>query len=231
MKYTLICFFVNLLVFSYGQNSNNSNECLCFDGIGSKNGDSPEFTYEFSNQQRVSICGFWDHETHDSNDTTGSFIISEFNIFNCKNGLSYVEYSAMEICKIHAINDSIYIEYLQYLPYGKNWEWELIAIAKQEITIQSDSLKISELKKCYLKKEFIKEEVDNFLQKVESEKGIVTDWEIEISKLQLLALNGNEKAKSLLFDYEKVKEFKIDGAIAEILAESVSIVKWVNNIQ
>src|SRR5690606_15114035 len=70
--------------------------CLCFNGVGSAENDTPVITFDFSNKQKVSICGFWDHETHDSYNSTPGFIISEFNIFNCETGYSYVEFGAQE---------------------------------------------------------------------------------------------------------------------------------------
>ena len=66
--------------------------CNCFDGIGSRKGDTSIFVMKFSNGERISVCGFVDKEMEETT-------ISEFNVFECSTGKSLTEYDAMQICR------------------------------------------------------------------------------------------------------------------------------------
>lgn len=226
----LICLLQAAILF--GQKKVLENTCPCFKGIGSENGDLPVFIYEFSNNAKINFCGFWDEKQQEVADSSAlSFILSEFNVFDCKTGFSYAAFSAAETCRIIPMKDTVQIEYVEYLPAGTNWTWEYVEIGSQYITMQRDSLQISALQSSYSMKKVNDKEVDEFLRSVVSQKGIGTNWEMELGKLQFLAMNGNEKAQTLLFDYEKIKEAETSGAIAEMWLNAIAQVKWVRGIR
>lgn len=229
MQYTITIALISILFSSVTQQSVAQLNCPCYDGIGSSKGDAPVFTYSFDNGQSINVCGFVDHEMHDSNEIDKGFVISEFNIFNCESGYSYAQYDATEICRIKISNDSMRIEYLQYLPAGLSWEWELDVIANQFITTDENKLKITDLKPSYQKSNYDDDSVGKLLKTIESGRGMDNNAEIEIGKLKLLALNGNTKAREMLFNYEKLKQERADGAIAQMLSEAIATVKWVES--
>jgi hypothetical protein len=63
--------------------------------------------------------------------------------FDCKTGESYVEYGALEICRLVEMKNSIVISELKYLPSGNDWSWELLKIAEREIKTKADSIVVT----------------------------------------------------------------------------------------
>jgi hypothetical protein len=193
--------------------------CNCFNGIGSRKGDSAIFEMKFSNGESISVCGFMDKEMEVTT-------FSEFNVFECSKGKSLTEYDAMQICRLIEKKDSLVIQELKYLPTGKNWTWNLIQIAEQIITV--DDVKIfatpitPKLEKFYIDEQ----EAELFLNSLQKGKGH-NDWELELGKLEVLALKGNEKAKYILENYEKFTGQETDGAVRETWSDAKATVEWI----
>ena len=201
--------------------SNVIKTCNCFDGIGSKMGDTPTMILTFSNGQSISVCGYLDKEMQGN-------IISEFNVFDCNSGKVISEYDAMQICRIIPKKDTLIIQALKYLPTGKNWKWNLIQLGEEIITIKDKKI-ISTGIKPKLEKFSINENEANFyLNSLTKGKGHNKEWELEIGKLEVLTLLGYKKAKIILENYEEYTGQETDGAVAETWKDAVSTTQWIN---
>lgn len=199
-----------------------ADSCKCFDGIGSLKNDEPKLTYSFKNKKSVNICGFIDKEM-----TEQGFIISEFNIFDCDTGKSYVEYGAVKICRIVEKENELEIQDLRYLPIGDDWRWTLIQIGEQTIKPNGNDLYISELKPKIQPYKINKKQAEEFLHSLKQGEGFNSDWEQIIGRLEALAIIGNKKAWYILKDLEKFTGQKFDGALAETWKQSVANVNWI----
>jgi len=207
------------------EKSELTKECECFDGIGSTKVDKPILTFSFLNKKSISVCGFYDKDLQDGN----GIIISEFNVFDCSSGKSYIEYDATQTCRIKETQNSIVIEELYYLPTGKDWTWELIQIAEQTISSNENEILVSEIKpKIKPIKIDVKVQTE-FLDSIKKGQEINGEWELEIGKLVATSLSGNENAWSILKDYENYTGEKTDGALAETWKDAVSLVEWIKN--
>ena len=203
----------------------NSNElCECFDGIGSMKGDEPILRSSFSNGKLTAMCGYYDKEMKEP-----GLIISEFNIFDCETEKAIVEYGAIQICRIKEGKDSIIIEELKYLPAGNNWEWELIQIAEQIVTLENQKLVALDVIPKFQKIKINLGSQTQFLNSIKQGEGINEKWVEELCKLEILSLNGNAKAWKILKNYEEFKGDKTDGALAEQWKDALANVEWIKN--
>lgn len=201
------------------QNKNNS--CNCFDGIGSVKGEPATFEINFTNGHSISICGFLDKEKEGT-------IISEFNVFECKTGKSLTEYDATQICRLFERKDSLIIQELKYLPTGKNWDWNLIQIGEEIITINDNNIFTSGIMPKLEKFAIDDNDAKIFLTTFTKGKGHNNDWELEIGKLEVLTLLGNEQAKYLLANYDEYTGQETDGAERETWKDAKATTEWIN---
>ncbi len=157
--------------------------------------------------------------------------MSEFNIFNCSTKKSYVEYEAVQTCRITAGKDSLIIHELKYLPVGENWAWKWVQISEQTITSGENDLFVSDVNPKIAPFSVDKELQNSFLDSMKLRKnGTVKFSYGEMEKLEVLALSGNEEAWKILKNYEEFTGTTPDGALAETLNESISTVEFVNKI-
>lgn len=196
--------------------------CSCYDGIGSTKGDLPVLKSDFSNGQSLVTCGFLDDEIQAS-----GLLMSEFNVFDCASGKALVEYGAVQICRIEESSDRIVIKELKYLPVGRDWKWELHQIGEQTISIENNTVHVSVQSPKLQKIEIDPRQQELFLSTVEKGSGLNEDWEIELGKLEVLALIGNVRAWEILKDYDSYKGIQVDGALAEIWKDAVANVEWI----
>lgn len=203
-----------------------NNECKCFNGIGSSANDKPVKTFTFKNGVEVSICGY----SESGNETIG-LKISEFEIFDCKSGKSYVTFDAVENCFIKTSNDSIIVNLLDYLPNNSRWEWKSVIKAKQVITSKADSLNISQLIVCYKKTGYETKIAAEYLNNLEKGKEFDEEWEETIGRLKFLSLEGNSHAWEILKEYDKFTGFIPDGAMAEDWKDAIATVKWITDFK
>ena len=228
----LFCFFT--IACSSEKNRNNSDNknsaitipkvekeisCKCFDGIGSRNGDTANIVMNFSNGESISLCGFVDKEMEE-------MIFSEFNIFECKTGKSLTQFDATQNCRIIEKKDTLIIKELEYLPIGKNWTWEFIQIGEQIITTRDNKIFASKLSPKLEKFTIDDNDKKIFLNSLRKGTGHSKEWELEIGKLESLSLLGNEKAKNILENYEKFTGQGTDGAVAETWKDAKATVDW-----
>ncbi|SEP57169.1 hypothetical protein [Flavobacterium urocaniciphilum] len=198
----------------------NSSQCLCFDGIGSKKGNEPIHTFEFTNGKKIIVCGYLETESED-------ITISEFNIFDCETEKPLVEYGATRICKIVKKKDTLQINEYTNLPILKNFEWKLVKIGKQTITTKNNQFIISKIVPDLEKFQIDEVVAEKFLKNLKKGQGFGENWETEICFLEVLSLKGNEKAWNILKNYETFIGQETDGAIAETWKDAVSLVEWV----
>ncbi len=195
-------------------------ECVCHKGIGSAEGDKPVFVFNFSNGKRVSVCGYA-QENRD--------VISEFNVFDCATGESFVEFGAVENCRIKAHDDTLKIQLLKFLPVGDDWKWELVQIGIQTITTNLDKLEVSKLEVKYNITQIDNKLQTTFLNSLHKGSTHTDDWENVLGKLEVLSLNGNKRAWEMLkeFDVYINSDSKPDGALAEEWKDALATVKWI----
>lgn len=205
------------------QKIKTSSSCLCDKGISTTKGEKPLQIFEFTNGHAVRICGYKDESIQEDE----NMLLSEFNIFDCLSGVSYVEFGATQTCRIKTYTDTLVIEELAYLPSGENWEWQLIQIAEQKIYCNGKDIHTSKLEPK-IKLQPIDSILQNtFLNSLKKGEGFPNEWEEEIGKLVVLSLSGNEKAWEILQDYENFTGTTVDGAIAETWKEGISLVEWI----
>jgi hypothetical protein len=198
--------------------------CKCFNGIGSTTKSQPTKTFNFSNGKAISICGYQDENQIEYEN---NFQISEFDIFDCESGLSYVTYGAIEQFQIEEYEDTLILYQLNGLPNGENWSWNDVKIAKQIISLTNDSININDLKPYYKKTGYDLKTTEEFLNQITSDTVLNLEWETVIIRLKFLALEGNTKAQKLLYNFDTEFDVTIDGAVAETWKDSKATVEWI----
>ncbi len=194
------------------------NNCLCFGGIGSAKGDKPNFTFTFSTGETLAVCGYL------HNDEATENIMSEFDIFHCQSGESLLQYDATLFAQLIERPDTLLIRELVYLPSGENWEWELFPIKEQFITPDNGGFRVSEPITIVPEIQVDKERANTFLASLKKGSGITSDSESEVIKLCVLTLAGYEKAQTILENYEEFIDAQVDGALSQVLKESLILV-------
>lgn len=199
-----------------------STDCSCFNGIGSTEKDEPSLTIEFSNGTVLTVCGYEQEKINEN-----EVLISEFNVFNCKSGVSLVEYGAIQNCLVKKNKLGLQISELKFLPSGDNWKWKQVEIGIQQIFIKENQLVISDQKPAYAQAEISQTKVDSFLEGLREMKGTgkLDNPEEILGKLEILALNKVKEAGTILYDFEDYFKYQTDGAIAEQWKDAIATVK------
>lgn len=212
----------NILFNSNDDWEDSGVDCMCFNGIGSSEGDEPILVSKFSNGTSLSLCGYFDKGAQDQGLT-----MSEFNVFNCITKEALVEYDALQTCRIEEKKDVLLIRELKYLPAGEDWDWEMVQISRQEISLIDGEINVSDpipdLAKFEIDEAIQKEFIGNF----KSGSGFGSESESEIAKLEVLSLIGNENAWNILKNYEKFSGEYADGSLSEQLNDAVATVNWI----
>ncbi len=187
--------------------------CACFDGIGSDKNSQPVYSFTFSNNNAVSVCGYF----HDS-------IISEFDIFNCKTGQVLVEYSAMDECRITFINDKLTISELAYVADDDTWKRKYLEVGAKIIAVDGQKLSVTEVKSFKVKSNISENAKEEFLSGYKKGELKKMDKGEVIYRLQAIALTGNKEAYNILLDmYNKNRSAAVeDVEIGELLGEALS---------
>ena len=217
---TLLSFLLLISTLLIGQ----TNSCECFNGIGSSENDKPSLIVEFVNGQKLSVCGYEQKKISEN-----EVLISEFNVFDCKTGKSFTEYGAVQNCQVSFENGVLKIIEFKYLPAGKNWEWKQVQIGLEQIFVKENKLiVIGQKPKCENIK-IEKERIDEFFAELDSIKmnGKIENPEEILGKLEILSLNNNQKATTILFDFENYFNYVTDGAIAEQWKDAIATVNWI----
>jgi len=192
--------------------------CTCFNGIGSAEGETPILSHSFSNDETIIICGYQEHE-----------LISEFDLFNCKNGNSIARYGAVQLCHITSKKDTIEIIELKNLP-AANWEMRLMPIGRELIVIADDAIASLGQQAHFKNPEISLEQQNEFLDDLDLNKnnGLQHDWDWEeiLAKLEVLSLMKNKRAKKFLFNIQEITKYQFDGALSEQYKEALANVNW-----
>ena len=180
-------------------------ECKCFNGIGSDKSSKPLRAFEFNNHKKVSICGYSEEN-----------LISEFNIFDCANGKSLVEYNAVNNCLVEFRNNELIIYETLMLPNNEHWYFNLEKISEQKIVSNEDELIVSQIKPLKIKPN-IPENIQTEFLKNFNKLNLPT--ETKLNRLETLSLIGNKNATNILLQYEKNEN--LDGADKEYYDEII----------
>lgn len=197
--------------------------CDCFNGIGSSERDKPSLTVEFDGRTILVLCGF-EQERLSENEV----LISEFNVFNCRNGESLVEYGAVRNCIVKRGKPGLEIVELRFLPAGEGWKWKQVKIGFQQILVEESGVVVREQVPAFGPVEINRTNVDNFLKELRIVKGTgkLSNPEEILGRLEILALSGFKEAVDILYNFEDHFNYQTDGAIAEQWKEAVATVKW-----
>ena len=201
-----------------------SNDCGCFNGIGSSESDKPSLTIEFTNGTTLSVCGY-EQERLSENEV----LISEFNVFNCKTGEQLVEYGAVQNCIVKKDELGLTITELKYLPAGENWKWEQVEIGLQQVFAKENELVVLEQKPAFEQADIDESKADSFLNELKSLKGTgkIDNPEEVLGRLEILAMNDVKEAVDILNDFENYFHYQTDGAIGEQWKDAVATIKWI----
>lgn len=195
-----------------------TKNCTCFNGIGSTVGEAPILSHSFSNDETIIVCGYQEHE-----------LISEFDLFNCKNGNSLVRYGAVQICHIKSRKDTIEIIELKNLP-ATNWEMRLLPIGRELIVITDHVIASLGQQAHFKNPEISLEQQSEFLDDLDLNKNNSLqhdwDWEEILAKLEVLSLMKNKRAKKFLFNIQEITKYQFDGALSEQYKEALANVNW-----
>ncbi|TKG97320.1 hypothetical protein EYV94_02500 [Puteibacter caeruleilacunae] len=187
-------------------------KCKCFDGIGSSAGDQPSLTIKFKNGINLAVCGY---EIEMRSDT--EVVISEFNVFNCKTGKSVVEYGAVKTCNVQVKKGELVITEMKRLPCGKDWTWKLTPVSLVMIYEQGEKVEVSDMVCAYENVDIDESAINELFDEVKAlkEKGSHKDMERILGRLEVLALNNNQKAKRMIKNIGRYIDFSLDGSVQE----------------
>lgn len=220
MNILLISLMISISSLLYSQTEN----CGCFNGIGATKDHKPSLNIEFTNGIRITVCGYEQKKLRDN-----EVLISEFNVFDCRTGESLAEYGAVQNCLVKIENEILKIIELKNLPAGKNWKWKQVSIGLQQIVVKENKLTVLGQQPQYEKTEIEKEKVELLLAELADlkGKGSLENPEEILGRLEILALNGNQKATDILTDFENYFDFRTDGHIAEQWKDAIATVEWI----
>jgi len=188
--------------------------------------DAPKMTLELSETIFLNVCGY-EHERYGEDE----ILISEFNVFNCETGEALVTYGALQNCIVLKVDKRLEIKELRNLPSGKDWEWQSVQIALQQIYLKEDEVFVSKREpfhKTYKINATAKEQFLKSLKKLKG-KGILQNPDEIIGRLEFLAINDDKKAIKILKNFNKYFKYTVDGSVAEQLNEALETQAWLKN--
>lgn len=218
MKYLLSV--IILIVYSNNLLPQCKSELSC-------NSEKPFYTYTFpGTSHKLILCGSMDKMTKES------IYASEFFIINVFKKDTVIFFNALQNCRIDKKdNQALNIIETKILPFGKDNSWIDCDYIKYSFTEDRNS-KVIVNKSLILKVPA----VDNNFKKLiygKYEQVIKDKLKLpeEISyEFLLLALNGDRKARDILFNMKD--KLKLDGAAAEENSEAIEIYsKYSSNIK
>lgn len=179
-------FFLASIHVAFGQ------QCECGKGMGSY-GDGPNFIYKFSDSQSISFCGSIDNFKSDS-----TFYGSEFSVFTCAEKEKLVSYSAVQTCHVIPKKDTIVLDRIIFLYNGPNSAWKEYSLSQRIIFTRKNKIKITEEKVILSIPDttFITSKMVYTADYNNMNYDQMSDF---LGKLEILALNQDQKAVDLLF--------------------------------
>jgi len=191
-------------------------QCSCSAGIGASQGDEPFLIVKFSqSKDTLILCGFVHKKLNPQ-----KIIASEFEVIPCSLNKYILQFSALDICRVESLTDTLRITKVKNLPFDENWKWKYFDYKQFDISYKNNTYNIDttfvfqappmnsddliDLKEFYISN---KDNYDSF------------------EKLNFLilgaALNGDDYFKKLLFSIDN--EINLDGAYAEYYSEALKI--------
>lgn len=156
---------------------------------------------------------------------------SEFKIVDCNHPeTNFLKFDAIEWYYIKNEGDHLLLTYLTPLPAIDDCEtWNYYPTADCKVFFRNDSLVKTDLAPYFDPIQIDEELETELINSIIPSSGFDQNWECLISRLELIALNGNEEAAEKLLNLEDILDQKADGAIAECLANAQANVIWHSN--
>lgn len=199
-------------------------DCECYQGISSSAGDRPVSNITFSNGIILTICGYMEEHVWGE-----SAMVSEFNVFDCRNGNVLAEYGALQLCNVYSTPDTLFIDETKSLPIGEDWNWEAVQISRQLFTVKNKRV-VSPGAFPSLGKFGIDPRLQEvFLSELEAKNNSTDDWENDLGKLEALSILGNSRAWNILKNYDSFIGTAPDGAMAEQWKSAIATVEYLGN--
>jgi len=201
---------------------NSYCQCLLFD---QKQTDLPNFQFSIGDNN-VIVCGYLKQRY-----SKDKIKISEFSITDCQKNKMIIFYSALQTCYIEKFSDKVKITELSKLPFGENWTWNELPYKEREIFLNSDNELILGDEKPVLDYHIANDKIDDYLKSLDKLKENKNDLDFEttIGALLKCALNDNQKAKEILFDFNNYFGVTLDGAFLEFHNDAITIYNWIMN--
>ena len=185
-----------------------------------KNNDTPIISFKDKSNNQLIFCGRLDKKLSED-----KFVISEFKLIDCNDKKEIINQTEDAVSKsiVTVKEDSLLIAETHYI---LNSKWEIDIVPATEITIKFTLGKpiLSSKRNVFIVPPLSKEQQDsliilnkNLKEKAKTGKSIYPYDEKSIYLLFMGAINGDEDAKYLLKNLDKL--FVLDGAIAETRSE------------
>jgi len=214
VKLIIILFSISI----YGQ----QNQCLCSNGIELElKGVAPAMTFELANGITYSICGFVNSKISDN-----QFLISDFDIFNCKTGELLLE-SLSQNCFVNFKEGILEITEIELLRFGNNWDYETIPFEYRQIYFDKGIVQNIIKRPNFKLHKIDQNQIDEFMLELEKVDERYENEELvrKIEKLEVLSLIGNEKAWKILSDFKSYFKLKDNELIDWALFKSIERIK------
>ncbi len=166
---------------------NDDENCNCIGYMVA--GEKPVFKTEIDDITLV-VCGYLDQRFDEC-----SIKLSEFAIEDCTNKKHITFYGALRTCILNKMNNELEIVELTVLPVGKGMDWSEVPYSRTLITVENDSLKISD-KEIILDLSVVTDsDIESFIQELPELKKINESYNSEniVGKLLVCSLKGNKK--------------------------------------
>lgn len=186
-----------------GQTKNTSCDCPKTEFAGTK----ADTAFHLSNGKTIVLCGY---KNPDGKSTT----FSEFILAVCGEDTIVDFWSAVLTCRLKVNKDSLFVDHLQKLPTGKNFEYQETIWVTEKICFSGQSL----LKKLVVNRQIRKYRQDEIQSVLKSYA--TTDYELNESKMEIAnklfvaTISGNKEARQYFQEFSG-KFGPLDGAFAE----------------
>lgn len=152
-------------------------------------GEKPVFKLDIDDITLV-VCGYLDQRFDEC-----SIKLSDFAIEDCTNKKHIAFYGALNTCILNKMDNELEVVELTILPVGKGMDWSQVPYSRTIISVEDDSLKISD-KEIILDLSVVTDsDIESFIQELPELKKINESSNSEniVGKLLVCSLKGNKK--------------------------------------
>lgn len=203
-------------------NTAASKPCVCSTGIGSSQGDLPVFTLTVDRKPHLAVCGFPESAVEPNNAT-----LSEFDVFDCRSGLSVARYGANESREVSMQAGVIDIAQLISLPAGPHWEQREVSVSHQTISVVDSSVQVTTSQATIDAPALKPMEISKFkreLSGLNSRPSLpLSEWETMLSKLLVCSIMRDKECAAFLRNPEAQLGLKLDSAATELHQETLRL--------